>query len=138
MKCTSRPQLSQMLQAIIDYSGEGVMLRKPFSVYEHGRSNLLLKLKVCHCFHLKKLNAPQAVQVDREALVTEVHANGSFELQLYVHSQSHNNKNSLKLRHNLQQPIPITYILFVVQSLFFELNYYAGPMGRSLKSRHRI
>lgn len=65
-------------------------------------------------FSSQKAKCTQAVQVDREALVTEVHANGSFELQLYVHSQSHNNKNSLKLRHNVQQPIPITYILFVI------------------------
>lgn len=42
----SKLHLSKMLEGIIKDGGEGVILRMHHSVYEHGRSNLLWKLKV--------------------------------------------------------------------------------------------
>jgi ATP-dependent DNA ligase len=38
--------LNQLLKYIIEEAGEGVILRKCTSLYEHGRSADLLKLKV--------------------------------------------------------------------------------------------
>lgn len=34
------------VNTVINYKGEGVMLRKPLSVYEHGKSTSVLKVKV--------------------------------------------------------------------------------------------
>lgn len=45
--CTNQIHLTKALQQIINDEGEGVILRKPNSEYEHGRSTALLKLKVC-------------------------------------------------------------------------------------------
>jgi ATP dependent DNA ligase domain len=44
--CTGKKQLNQMVQNIINDGGEGVILRKPKSIYENGRSSTLIKLKV--------------------------------------------------------------------------------------------
>jgi hypothetical protein len=44
--CTSKKQLIKSLRIILDEGGEGVILRRPGSKYEHGRSNHLFKLKV--------------------------------------------------------------------------------------------
>jgi ATP-dependent DNA ligase len=35
-----------MVDEVITYGGEGIILRKPLSLYEHGRSNSLVKYKV--------------------------------------------------------------------------------------------
>ena len=45
-KCFSTVQLHKTLKLIIDEGGEGVMIRMPKSVYEPGRSTLLIKFKV--------------------------------------------------------------------------------------------
>lgn len=37
---------TQMAKEVIDHGGEGIILRKPLSQYEHGRSNSLIKHKV--------------------------------------------------------------------------------------------
>eukprot|EP00026_Physarum_polycephalum_P001339 Phypoly_transcript_01340.p1 GENE.Phypoly_transcript_01340~~Phypoly_transcript_01340.p1 ORF type:complete len:1070 (+),score=142.73 Phypoly_transcript_01340:227-3436(+) len=67
VKCVTKRQLANMAQSVILEGGEGVVLRKPKSIYENGRSAFLLKIK--------------ATRGDKEALV--VTANPAFtELQL--------------------------------------------------------
>lgn len=44
-KCTSRAELADSADKIIAGGGEGIMLKAPGSMYEHKRSNLLLKVK---------------------------------------------------------------------------------------------
>jgi ATP-dependent DNA ligase len=44
--CQGSEHLKAIVQGIIDYDGEGVVLRKINSFYEPGRSANLLKLKV--------------------------------------------------------------------------------------------
>lgn len=44
--CISKQLVGDTLQHIIDNGGEGVILRKPKSLYEGGRSTSLIKLKV--------------------------------------------------------------------------------------------
>ena len=44
--CSSAHILADCLQTILDGGGEGVVLRKPHSLYHFGRSSSLLKLKV--------------------------------------------------------------------------------------------
>jgi ATP-dependent DNA ligase len=44
--CSTKQHLTLALQSQIDNGGEGVILRKPGSFYTHGRTALLLKLKV--------------------------------------------------------------------------------------------
>lgn len=46
LSCTSRKQFIKSLRSVINEGGEGVILRKPHSLYEHGRSTSLLKFKV--------------------------------------------------------------------------------------------
>ena len=46
MWCETKKHLTTATQSIIDSAGEGVVLRKPFSEYIPGRSNLLVKFKV--------------------------------------------------------------------------------------------
>eukprot|EP00026_Physarum_polycephalum_P000547 Phypoly_transcript_00548.p1 GENE.Phypoly_transcript_00548~~Phypoly_transcript_00548.p1 ORF type:complete len:911 (+),score=120.65 Phypoly_transcript_00548:114-2846(+) len=65
--CISKNHLDIFLRSILEHGGEGAMLRKVGSPYEHGRSNNLLKLK--------------ATQNDKEALVLEVTAD-SITLKL--------------------------------------------------------
>ena len=38
--------LNDLLEKIISDSGEGIILRMPKSIYQHGRSNLIWKVKV--------------------------------------------------------------------------------------------
>eukprot|EP00026_Physarum_polycephalum_P002350 Phypoly_transcript_02356.p1 GENE.Phypoly_transcript_02356~~Phypoly_transcript_02356.p1 ORF type:complete len:908 (+),score=118.97 Phypoly_transcript_02356:113-2836(+) len=66
--CENIITLTQSLQCIIDAGGEGVILRKPRSLYESGRSTSLLKLK--------------GSKGDEEALVSDVEMDGSLLLQL--------------------------------------------------------
>jgi hypothetical protein len=47
-KCKSRAHLKEVLKEVLKKGGEGVMLRKPGSLYEHKRSNTLLKVKYFH------------------------------------------------------------------------------------------
>eukprot|EP00026_Physarum_polycephalum_P001243 Phypoly_transcript_01244.p1 GENE.Phypoly_transcript_01244~~Phypoly_transcript_01244.p1 ORF type:complete len:1086 (+),score=113.52 Phypoly_transcript_01244:74-3331(+) len=56
--CSSKKQLVKSLRLILAEGGEGAILRRPGSKYEHGRSNHLFKLK--------------AARGDHEALVMEV------------------------------------------------------------------
>jgi DNA ligase-1 len=44
-KCEGLAQLKQLLADINKAGGEGIMLRKPGSLYEHKRSSTLLKVK---------------------------------------------------------------------------------------------
>ena len=44
--CNRKQMLTSSVNRIITDGGEGVILRKPGSVYEHGRSTSLVKLKV--------------------------------------------------------------------------------------------
>ena len=44
--------MDKLLEFIAQNAGEGVILRKPSSVYEHGRSSSLVKVKVSHLFYL--------------------------------------------------------------------------------------
>lgn len=54
---------------IIGRGGEGVVLRKPMSMYEHGKSNAVLKFKVqcalLHCNYITVLAQPILVGYDR-------------------------------------------------------------------------
>jgi ATP-dependent DNA ligase len=50
MRCTSVQELQFLTRAIINEKGEGLILRKPLSRYEPGRSRSLWKIKV----HTKK------------------------------------------------------------------------------------
>jgi DNA ligase-1 len=43
--CEGKDDLQERLDAVIDIKGEGLMLRHPDSLYEHKRSNKLLKVK---------------------------------------------------------------------------------------------
>jgi DNA ligase-1 len=44
-KCEGMAQLKQLLADVNKAGGEGIMLRKPGSLYEHKRSTTLLKVK---------------------------------------------------------------------------------------------
>eukprot|EP00026_Physarum_polycephalum_P001891 Phypoly_transcript_01894.p1 GENE.Phypoly_transcript_01894~~Phypoly_transcript_01894.p1 ORF type:complete len:789 (+),score=99.81 Phypoly_transcript_01894:138-2369(+) len=44
-KCTKRRKLAYALRLVLEDGGEGIVLRKPASLYENGRSNNLYKLK---------------------------------------------------------------------------------------------
>eukprot|EP00026_Physarum_polycephalum_P001631 Phypoly_transcript_01633.p1 GENE.Phypoly_transcript_01633~~Phypoly_transcript_01633.p1 ORF type:complete len:1064 (+),score=132.57 Phypoly_transcript_01633:31-3192(+) len=46
--CQTQNHLAVAVQAVIDHSGEGIILRKRNSVYKHGRTHLLIKLKAAH------------------------------------------------------------------------------------------
>ena len=46
MLAHSKPQVTDYIHYIIDNEGEGIILRKPHSSYEPGRTETLLKLKV--------------------------------------------------------------------------------------------
>ncbi len=48
-KCSNREQLESFESTILKKAGEGVMLRKPNSPYEHKRSRSLLKVKRLRC-----------------------------------------------------------------------------------------
>jgi DNA ligase 1 len=47
-KCEGMAQLKQLLADVNKAGGEGIMLRKPGSLYEHKRSTTLLKVKTFH------------------------------------------------------------------------------------------
>eukprot|EP00026_Physarum_polycephalum_P002833 Phypoly_transcript_02842.p1 GENE.Phypoly_transcript_02842~~Phypoly_transcript_02842.p1 ORF type:complete len:838 (+),score=97.84 Phypoly_transcript_02842:84-2597(+) len=67
-KCKNKHHLSALRTHVINDGGEGVILRKPQSVYESGRSDSLLKLK--------------AARGDHEALVVDVASDLTCTLQL--------------------------------------------------------
>jgi ATP-dependent DNA ligase len=46
MLCEDKVPLKKMLEQLIEEGGEGVILRKPYSLYIPGRSDSLIKLKV--------------------------------------------------------------------------------------------
>lgn len=46
MFSTNGETVKQAIDIILKENGEGIVLRKPFSDYEHGRSSSLFKLKV--------------------------------------------------------------------------------------------
>lgn len=46
MECRSRKNLDFLLEKIMEEKGEGIMLRRQGSKYEHGRSPSLIKMKV--------------------------------------------------------------------------------------------
>eukprot|EP00026_Physarum_polycephalum_P001074 Phypoly_transcript_01075.p1 GENE.Phypoly_transcript_01075~~Phypoly_transcript_01075.p1 ORF type:complete len:1059 (+),score=134.10 Phypoly_transcript_01075:98-3274(+) len=67
--CAHGLQLAQILKDVLDGGGEGVIMRKPKSFYEHGRSANLVKLK--------------AARGDKEALVVKyTPATSSYVLQM--------------------------------------------------------
>eukprot|EP00026_Physarum_polycephalum_P001831 Phypoly_transcript_01834.p1 GENE.Phypoly_transcript_01834~~Phypoly_transcript_01834.p1 ORF type:complete len:743 (-),score=122.50 Phypoly_transcript_01834:185-2413(-) len=66
--CKNMRVLTKSLQQIVEGGGEGLILRKPRSVYFPGRSSLLLKIK--------------ASRGDQEALVLNVEEDGSLLLQV--------------------------------------------------------
>ena len=88
------------MQSIIDEEGEGVILRRCGSRYEHGRTHDLIKLKVC--FHIniyiqttKKKRGDgneefsvilQAAQGDQEGIVVSIGDDESIEVKLYAFS----------------------------------------------------
>jgi DNA ligase-1 len=48
VQCKGRDHLKEYFDSIVSKGGEGVMLRKPMSLYEGGRSENLKKYKVEH------------------------------------------------------------------------------------------
>lgn len=46
-KATREKEVKRGLEEIIKDGGEGIVLRRPRSAYVQGRSELLVKLKVC-------------------------------------------------------------------------------------------
>lgn len=44
--CYEQQEMEDSLQSLLKEGGEGIVLRKPSSLYEHGRSPSLFKLKV--------------------------------------------------------------------------------------------
>jgi len=60
LRCESLQEMNKFLSLIIKDEGEGIVLRKPKSVYEQGRSPSLLKIKVFYLpllsFSLLQLN----------------------------------------------------------------------------------
>jgi len=65
--------LQQFLQGIIEQGGEGIILRNPSSLYEHGRSRAFLKLKTTR---------------DAEAKIIESHGPNVWKCMLYVSKTS--------------------------------------------------
>lgn len=53
MNCTAESHSADILRGILKDGGEGIMMRKPLSLYERGRSLSLVKLKVA--LHLEQL-----------------------------------------------------------------------------------
>ena len=45
VKCDGKEHLNKYLSEIVEKKGEGVILREPGSLYEHGRSNKMKKYK---------------------------------------------------------------------------------------------
>lgn len=45
-------QISKLILEIINDGGEGIMMRRPASLYEHGRSTSLIKYKVFICYFI--------------------------------------------------------------------------------------
>eukprot|EP00026_Physarum_polycephalum_P001637 Phypoly_transcript_01639.p1 GENE.Phypoly_transcript_01639~~Phypoly_transcript_01639.p1 ORF type:complete len:968 (+),score=84.26 Phypoly_transcript_01639:164-3067(+) len=66
--CKSAQALAESLHMVVDEGGEGIILRKPLSLYQLGRSSDLVKLK--------------GSRGDQEALVVDVEESGSLSLQL--------------------------------------------------------
>ena len=46
IRCDSKRMMEDMVEDVVSEGGEGMVARKPKSVYEHGRSQLLFKIKV--------------------------------------------------------------------------------------------
>jgi ATP-dependent DNA ligase len=46
MLCETKKQVANLVHEIINDGGEGVILRYPKSIFDQGRSNLLVKIKV--------------------------------------------------------------------------------------------
>jgi DNA ligase-1 len=86
MLCRSHRQLTLAIQEITQDGGEGVILRKPQSLYENGRSPYLLKLK--------------ATRGDKEAIVIEVTRAGSIRIKLP------DGKSLLVPSYNVELPEP--------------------------------
>jgi ATP-dependent DNA ligase len=51
MASTTQSHLNNMLHNVVDHGGEGIILQKSSSRYEHGRSTSLLKVKVSLCLY---------------------------------------------------------------------------------------
>lgn len=66
--CENRHFLAKSSKNIIGDGGEGIILRQPGSLYEHGRSTQLIKLK--------------AARGDKEAIVTKVAKDGTVSLKM--------------------------------------------------------
>jgi len=78
---TSPVLLHGFLSTVLENGGEGVMLRAPNTLYQHGISVHLLKLKVISLLFVCLFTLPQA-QRDQEALVVD--CNRAYELELFV------------------------------------------------------
>lgn len=73
MLCSSKETLVKKLESIINEGGEGLIVRKPKSLYESGRSINLLKLKVSRkCIQIVTNWFWKAARGDREGLVTKL------------------------------------------------------------------
>lgn len=55
--CLSNSHLIEELESVLDIGGEGLIAHNPFSVYEPGRTNAVLKIKVLFGIHCLCLSA---------------------------------------------------------------------------------
>ena len=107
MLCETKKQLTTLVHEIINDGGEGVILRLPKSIFDQGRSSMLIKIKVSSPLFVSSLLPPpfliplacaiverlqiympllicgQATRGDKEAIVVSV-AKKSICLKLYV------------------------------------------------------
>jgi ATP dependent DNA ligase domain len=93
MLCITKKQLKKALHDVISDGGEGLIMRKPKSIYEPGRTSSLVKLKV---FSIQILSSTfpgilfssfktffKASRGDREGIVVSVDTRNAITLKLY-------------------------------------------------------
>lgn len=73
-----------VVEDILEHGGEGVILQKAKSYYEHGRSSSLIKIKACNSYsQITLLTTIKSAQGDQEGIVLSISAK-TVLVQLYV------------------------------------------------------
>ena len=65
MLCETKKQLTTLVHEIINDGGEGVILRLPKSIFDQGRSSMLIKIKVSSPLFASSLLPLAPVLVER-------------------------------------------------------------------------
>jgi ATP-dependent DNA ligase len=81
--------MQEAVRGVIEDGGEGIIMRKIKSFYEHGRTTSLLKVKVVMLIFLSVyfciyFNIFKAAVYDMEAIVVGIGEQNSVHLKLYV------------------------------------------------------